>query len=177
VVPTHPCCQQAAIPPKKGTKRKADSPFENDAAPLDAKELELLKDMVEFKDHPDMQGDVQVPTSPTANNRALTRQYAMYLKSDGSSEDAEDKYTIKKMLDKLHKRYPALDFPQYEESLRALGISYLITADMFGTAFYIHKVKMADGVAQLFKLSVSIELKNIVRGGGERREKGKKARV
>jgi hypothetical protein len=175
VVPTHSCCQQAAISTQKGTKRKADSHFENDAATLDAKELELLKDRVEFNDHPDMQGDV--PTSPTAKNCALTRQYAMYFESDGSSEDAEDEHTIKKMLDKLHKRYPALDFPQYEESLRALGISYLITADMFSTEFYIHKVKMADGVAQLFKLSVSIELENIVRVGEGRKKKGKKARV
>ncbi|KAF8493760.1 hypothetical protein F5888DRAFT_1636507 [Russula emetica] len=105
---------------------------------------------------------------------SLTRQHAMYFELDDKSDEGEDSFDIKKVLDQLHGRYPSVDFPQYKKSLHELGICYLVSADMFDADFYVKKAKMVEGAAHLFKAFVSKELGNIVQARGRRKEKGKK---
>ena len=76
--------------------------------------------------------------------------------------------------DRLHVKYPLVNFPKYEKSLCELGICYLVSADMFDVDFYKTKVKMADGAAHLFKSFVSKELGGVLRAKERRKEKGKK---
>jgi len=107
-------------------------------------------------------------------SRALTRQYAFYVELDDESDEGEDGFDIKKVLSQLHGRYPSVNFPQYEESLRQLGICYLVSADMFDAGFYVEKAKMSEGTAHLFKAFVSKKLGNVVQARERRKEKGKK---
>lgn len=98
----------------------------------------------------------------------------MYFELDDKSDEGEDSLDIKKVLDQLHGKYPSVDFPQYEESLRKLGICYLVSADMFDADFYVNKVKMVEGAAHLFKAFVSKALGNAVQARERRKAKGKK---
>jgi hypothetical protein len=101
----------------------------------------------------------------------LKRQYAVYLESD---DEGEDQFHIKKILDQLDARYPAVNFPQYEETLRTLGICYLVSADMFDGEFYVSEARMGHGAAYLFKEYVSKELSKVLRARERRKAKGKK---
>ena len=79
-------------------------------------------------------------------SRALTRQYAFYVKLDDKLDEGEDGFDI----------------------------CYLVSADMFDTGFYVEKAKMSEGTAHLFKAFVSKKLGNVVQARERRKEKGKK---
>ena len=138
--------------------------------------------VADFTKAPESSSSVVGALQPLGNNgpssnfasRTLTRQYAMYFELDDKSDEGEDSLDIKKVLDQLHGKYPSVDFPQYEESLRKLGICYLVSADMFDADFYVNKVKMVEGAAHLFKAFVSKALGNAVQARERRKAKGKK---
>jgi hypothetical protein len=89
-------------------------------------------------------------------SRGISHQYAIYLKphNDSGKHEHEDQHHIKMLLDNLHSRFPAFDFPQYEDRLQKQGIHYLIVASMFDANFYMADVGMVPGAARLFKYSV-----------------------
>jgi hypothetical protein len=89
----------------------------------------------------------------------------MYFESDGGKER---EYPIKELLDALHARYPAFDYPKYEEPLRSLGVHYLITASMFDVTFYITRVGMVVGAAYMFCAWVEKEMRVNLGGRGQR---------
>ena len=84
----------------------------------------------------------------------ISRQYAIYLEPHNDSAKREGQHHIKMLLDNLHFRFPAFDFPQYEDRLQKQGIHYLIVASMFDANFYMADVGMVPGAARLFKHSV-----------------------
>jgi hypothetical protein len=110
-----------------------------------------------------------LPLSSGTNN--LKRQYTVYLESN---DEGEDQFHIKKILDQLDAKYPAVNFPQYEETLRTLGICYLVSADIFDGEFYVREARMGYGAAYLFKEYVSKELSKVLRARERRKTKGKK---
>ena len=93
----------------------------------------------------------------------LSRQYMEYFTAnvEVEGEEEENEFDIMKILDQLHRKYLALNFPQYERSLHKFGITYLVTANMFNADFYIEKVGMPDGAAVLFNECVSKEFNDI----------------
>lgn len=63
------------------------------------------------------------------------------------------------LLDDLHARYPALDFPRYEDRLRQEGIHYLLIASTFDANFYIINIGMVPAAAHIFCQRVAMVLK------------------
>jgi len=66
-------------------------------------------------------------------------------------ESAETvRVNIRDVLNSLHLRYPALNYPQYEERLRTHEIRELADVSKFDATFYNSKVGMDYGAAYLF---------------------------
>jgi hypothetical protein len=80
----------------------------------------------------------------------LKRTFAFYIKSDDETDDDEPPQEIDSTLTRIHSRYPAIDFPQHEDSLREHAILYLPTAAHFGSPFCVEKVGMSEGTAFTF---------------------------
>ncbi|KIM75599.1 hypothetical protein PILCRDRAFT_13514 [Piloderma croceum F 1598] len=97
----------------------------------------------------------------------LGRQYAMYFEYSDKSSGEECECSIKKILDVLHARYPAFDYPKYAVPLQRLGIHYLITASMFDVMFYITRVGMVVGAAHMFCAWVDMEMQQVKLGERE----------
>lgn len=121
--------------------------------------------------------NTNIPVAASAlgalRGEGLDRQYAFYLDTHDpdSDGDHEDSQNLDAVLTVLHARYPACNFPQYENPLRAHGIHYLVTAGMFDSSFYTNKIGMNEGAASLFCESVTRDLYNATQ---RRRSKGKK---
>ena len=134
------------------------------------------------------QTELILPTIPDHTDPELTRadisragthkglgilcHNALDLDSSGPSDNIDPGDDIKRLLDILHSRYPALEYPQYENRLRSLGICYLAVAAMFNADFYIGKVGMATGAAHLFCKWIA-ESQRVYQGGWN--GKGEKA--
>jgi hypothetical protein len=110
--------------------------------------------------------ELVIPNSHLSHSNAqpghgISRQYAIYLEPHNDSGKQEDQHHIKMLLDNLHSRFPAFDFPQYEDQLQKQGIHYLIVASMFDANFYMAEVGMVAGAARLFKYSVEKALEGM----------------
>jgi len=110
-------------------------------------------------------------TSNVLHHSGLDPQYAMYFQSDDGSSG---EYPIGKLLDVLHAKYPAFDYPQYEKPLKNLGVHYLITASIFDATFYIMRVGMVVGAAHMFCQCVAKEMHQVKLDG---RGKGRPVHV
>ena len=107
-----------------------------------------------------------IPTTANAlSGHGITRQYALFLDFDEESDGDEDELTVQILLEYLHNIYPLLNYLQFDDSLRALGIHYLVTASILDADFYIRRVGMLDGMAHIFCDEVSNMLK---KGVGQR---------
>lgn len=101
----------------------------------------------------------------------------MYPSSDSEFEE-EDTSTITDILSRLHKKWPALNYPQYETALHEKGIAYVVNAIDFGPDFYKEKVGMADGAVGPFVKLVGTQAQRDSKAAVRRAKKGKKrARV
>jgi hypothetical protein len=93
-------------------------------------------------------------------NRPLSRHHVTHF--DFSHKCAglgvKDKFNIEGILIRLNVIFPEMDFLQYEEKLRGLGIYYLESANMFETDFYeSNQVGMTGEATGLFRQYVSTE--------------------
>ncbi|KAJ6624469.1 hypothetical protein B0H10DRAFT_2006118 [Mycena sp. CBHHK59/15] len=81
--------------------------------------------------------DTNIPTS---------RKHA----HEESSDDDNDVLTIADVLQELHKKFPALDYPQYADALKEKGIIYATSVLDFDNLYYKDNVGMADGAIGQF---------------------------
>jgi hypothetical protein len=141
----------------------------------------VIDNHVRIPEYPRVFADATCANIPTTSNApdgsGITRQYALYFDSDGEFDNGEDQYDVKKLLDILHERYHALNFPQYEGQLRKHGIAYLVDASMVDMDFYVTRVGMVQGAASLFQEWVAKELRRADRARKRRKERKKRARV
>jgi hypothetical protein len=111
--------------------------------------------------------ELVIPNSHTLSHsngqpsHGISRQYAIYLEPHNNSGKHKGQDHIKMLLDNLHSRFPAFDFPQYEDQLQKQGIHYLIVASMFDANFYMADIGMVPGAAHLFKHSVEKALEGM----------------
>jgi hypothetical protein len=123
----------------------------------------LVRTPTELIIHPHHSGDTHIRTTAKASyNQGLSRQNAVYLDSVSGDVPCQ----IETALNAVHTMYPALDYPQYEDSLRQQGIVYLLVASMFDADFYITKVGMVPGAARLFCHWVAEELGKVNQAKG-----------
>jgi len=106
----------------------------------------------------------------------LTRQYALFLGTGDKSAVDEDHRTIREVLDSLHAKYPLLNYAQYEDQLQHHGISYLVTAAVFGVEFFITRVGMKREAANIFCKWVKKEHKRAQKARKSKRECHQKKR-
>jgi len=91
-------------------------------------------------------------------NTRLSWQYTMNFDSDFKFEDILELYNITGILTKLDRKYPELDFFQYEEQLRLLNIYYLEPANEGKVQFYHQeKIGMTYEAAVLYRQHVAME--------------------
>jgi hypothetical protein len=104
----------------------------------------------------------------------LKRTFALYIESDEETDDDEPSQEIDSALTSIHSRYPAMDFPQYENSLREHGMMYLPTVEHFGSSCCVEKVGMSEGATITFHGRVCKAHMVEERTKARRKVKGKK---
>jgi hypothetical protein len=90
------------------------------------------------------------------------------------SDEDEDPTSISAVLSSLHARYPALNYLQYEATLRQHGICYAINVSSLDSDFFINRVGMAEGAIGIFMDQARKQIKMEAQRKARRRIKGKK---
>ncbi|KAJ7077933.1 hypothetical protein C8R44DRAFT_910695 [Mycena epipterygia] len=106
--------------------------------------------------------DTNIPTS---------RKHAREESSDDESDDDIDALKIEDVLQELHQRYPALNYLQYAEALKAKGIIYANSALDFDNLYYKDNVGMADGAIGNFVKRARKMVKDAKKRNGKKRAK------
>lgn len=105
------------------------------------------------------------PTSSTKRKRETDDP-----SSDEDSSDDEAVILISDVLNALHAKRPALNYPQYEAALTKAGIAYASAALDFQKAFYESEVGMPKGAVGDFMRAVKKTVKR-------EKKRGKRVRV
>jgi hypothetical protein len=90
------------------------------------------------------------------------------------SDDDDDPISISTILSSLHATYPALNYPQYADTLRLRGICYAVNVSGLDNDFFIYKVGMAEGAIRIFLDQAKRQIEKEKRNKARRRMKGKK---
>ncbi|KAJ6524180.1 hypothetical protein B0H19DRAFT_972217, partial [Mycena capillaripes] len=94
-------------------------------------------------DHaPLRQVDANVPGASLKRQREVS--------DEDSDSDDDDMLTVSAVLEELHQKYPALNYPQYVDALALKGIVYAATVVDFSKDYYKENVGMADGAIATF---------------------------
>jgi hypothetical protein len=100
---------------------------------------------------------------PTARKRAHEES------SDDDSDEDDEALTIVDVLQELHKKFPALNYPQYAEALKEKGIIYATSALDFDKLYYKDSVGMADGAIGQFVKRVGKMVRAAKKRNGKKR--------
>ncbi|KAJ6614275.1 hypothetical protein B0H10DRAFT_1803816 [Mycena sp. CBHHK59/15] len=100
--------------------------------------------------------DTNIPTS---------RKHA----HEESSDDDNDALTIADVLQELHKKFPALDYPQYADALKEKGIIYATSVLDIDNLYYKDNVGMADGAIRQFVKHTGKMVKAAKKRNGKKR--------
>jgi len=90
------------------------------------------------------------------------------------SDENDNPISISQILSSLHATYPALNYLQYEDTLRERGICYAINIGGLDSDFFVNKVGMAEGAVGLFLEQATKQIRKEGRGRARRKMKGKK---
>ena len=119
--------------------------------------------------HVHVGGSAEATLRDVDTNIPMARKRAHEESSDDDSDDDDDALTIADVLQELHKKFPALNYPQYTEALKEKGIIYATSALDFDNLYYKDSVGMADGAIGQFVKRTGKMVKAAKKRNGKKR--------